>query len=152
MSAISNSESKMHIGKNIKKIRELNGIKQDALARDINMSQQDISDIEKRKTVDDATLALIAQALNVSTDTIKHFDSEALLRNVTNNFNDNAVVHLQNQNPSFYDQAMQENHITSIEKITELYERLLQESRETLDRERARNANLEALVTKLRSE
>ena len=152
MSAISNSESKMHIGKNIKKIRELNGIKQDALARDINMSQQDISDIEKRKTVDDATLALIAQALNVSTDTIKHFDSEALLRNVTNNFNDNAVVHLQNQNPSFYDQAMQENHITSIEKITELYDRLLQESRETLDRERARNANLEALVTKLRSE
>ena len=152
MSAISNSESKMHIGKNIKKIRELNGIKQDALARDINMSQQDISDIEKRKTVDDATLALIAQALNVSKDTIKNFDSEALLRNVTNNFNDNAVVHLQNQNPSFYDQAMQENHITSIEKITELYERLLQESRETLDRERARNANLEALVTKLRSE
>lgn len=152
MSAISNSESKMHIGKNIKKIRELNGIKQDALARDINMSQQDISDIEKRKTVDDATLALIAQALNVSTDTIRNFDSEALLRNVTNNFNDNAVVHLQNQNPSFYDQAMQENHITSIEKITELYERLLQEGREALDRERARNENLEALINKLRGE
>jgi len=35
MSVISNSEPKMHIGKNIKKIRELNGIKQDALARDI---------------------------------------------------------------------------------------------------------------------
>jgi len=116
------------------------------------MSQHDVSDIEKRKTVDEGTLTLIAQALNVSTDTIKNFDSEALLRNVTNNFNDNAVVHLQNQNPSFYDQAMQENHITSIEKITELYERLLQESREALDKERTRNASLEALVSKLRGE
>jgi transcriptional regulator with XRE-family HTH domain len=140
-----------HIGKNIKKLRELSGKKQEGLASLLNWTQQDISDLEKKKTVDNDTLKLIADALNVTPEIIRNFDPETLLRNVTNNFNDNAVVHLQNQNPTFYDEATQENNINSIEKITELYERLLQELREAVNMEKTRNAQLETEIIELRS-
>jgi len=50
-----------HIGRNISRIRELRGIKQEALAMAIGVSQQTISNIEGSTSVDEEKLALIAK-------------------------------------------------------------------------------------------
>jgi len=62
-----------HIGRNISRIRELRGMKQEALAIAIGMSQQTISNIEGSETVDDEKLNVIAEALGVSAEAIKNF-------------------------------------------------------------------------------
>ena len=47
------SDSKtVHEGKNIKRIREILGIKQDALAIELGLSQQAISQLEQKETLD----------------------------------------------------------------------------------------------------
>jgi len=50
-----------HIGRNISRLRELRGIKQDALAFSIGVSQQTISHIENSEKVDEDKLELIAK-------------------------------------------------------------------------------------------
>ena len=59
-----------HIGRNISRIRELRGMKQDALAVAIGVSQQTISSIENSAKVDEDKLELIAKELGVSVEGI----------------------------------------------------------------------------------
>lgn len=92
-------------------------MKQEALAQAIGVSQQTISTIENSETVDDEKLQQIAEALGVSAEAIKNFSEEAVI-NYFNNFYDQSGSHGQfgpvyNFNP--------------IDKIIELYERLLQD-------------------------
>ena len=51
-----------HIGRNISRIRELKGIKQEALAFEIGVSQQSVSNIEASENIDDEKLIEIANA------------------------------------------------------------------------------------------
>lgn len=57
-----------HIGRNISRIRELKGMKQDALAYAIGLSQQTISSIETSETVDKEKLEKITEALGVTVE------------------------------------------------------------------------------------
>jgi len=114
---------KKHVGRNLQKVRVYLGVKQDALATDLEMSQQAISKIEQQEEIDDASLAKIADALGVSPELIKNFDEEKAVYNI-NNFRDNtleqgATAIAQQFNP--------------IEKIVELYERLLKSEREKIE-------------------
>jgi transcriptional regulator with XRE-family HTH domain len=114
---------KKHVGRNLQKVRVYLGVKQDALATDLQMSQQAISKIEQQEEIDDTSLAKIAEALGVSPDLIKNFDEEKAVYNI-NNFRDNtleqgATAIAQQFNP--------------IEKIVELYERLLKSEREKIE-------------------
>ncbi len=118
---------KLHIGRKIERIRELRGMKQDALASEIGVSQQTVSRIEQSENVDEEKLRLIAKALGVTVETIKNFNEEQVIYNIQNNY-DNAKQNINYQNHP-------------IEKITELYERLLQSERE-------KSALLEALLKK----
>ena len=69
-----NTSSKTgHIGRKISKIRELRGMKQEALAIAMGVSQQTISNIENSEEVEDKTLQRIAEALEVSVEGIKNF-------------------------------------------------------------------------------
>ena len=72
-----------HIGRNISRIRELRGMKQEALAQAIGTNQQAISGIEGSEEIDDKKLVEIAKALGVTTEAIKSFSEE----NVFNYFN-----------------------------------------------------------------
>ena len=76
-----------HIGHNISGIRELHGIKQEALAIAIGVSQQTIPNIESSETMDDDKLQLIAKELCVRTEAIKQF-SEGKVINYFNSFNE----------------------------------------------------------------
>jgi transcriptional regulator with XRE-family HTH domain len=80
----------IHIGRKISKIRELKGIKQDALASELGISQQAISKIEQSAEVEDDALERIAKVLGVTPEAIKNFSEEAVV-NYFNTFNDNST-------------------------------------------------------------
>jgi len=119
-----------HIGRKIGRIRELRGLKQDALAFELKVSQQTVSKIEQSETVDEEMLEQIAKILGVSTEGIKNFSEEAVF-NYVNNFSDNSI----NQGPIGSHNICNFN---PLDKIVELYERLLQSEREKADLLRTR--------------
>ncbi len=114
-----------HIGRNISRIRELRGMKQEALAIAIGMSQQTISNIEGSETLDDEKLNVIAEALGVSADAIKNYSDEVVLNNIQNN-HEGSVIHsgpTVNHNCTF----------NPLDKIVELYERLVQAEKDKVE-------------------
>ncbi|GAA4033254.1 helix-turn-helix transcriptional regulator [Flavobacterium cheonhonense] len=113
-----------HIGRNISRIRELRQMKQEALAQAIGVSQQTISTIENSETVDEDKLQQIAEALGVTAEVIKNFSEDAVLNIINNTFNTNdngiAILKTEIYQPNF----------NPIDKIVELYERLLEAEKE----------------------
>jgi transcriptional regulator with XRE-family HTH domain len=116
------AEPTLHIGRKISKIRELRNMKQETLASLMGVSQQSISKIEQSAEVEDLALEKIATALGVTADAIKNFTEEAAL-NYFNTFNDNSTGAFNNFNCTF----------NPIDKVVELYERLLQSEREKVE-------------------
>ena len=55
-----------HIGRKISRIRELRGMKQEALAEALNISQQAVSKIEQTPEIEDDKLEEIAKILGVT--------------------------------------------------------------------------------------
>jgi transcriptional regulator with XRE-family HTH domain len=113
------TEPTLHIGRKISRIREMRGIKQEALAAELGISQKAVSKIEQSADVDGDALEKIANILGVSIDAINNFSDEAAL-NYFNTFNDNSTGAFNNFNCSF----------NPIDKVVELYERLLASERE----------------------
>jgi len=114
------AEPTLHIGRKISKIRELRGMKQEALAAELGISQQSISKIEQSADVDGEALEKIAKVLGVTVEGLKHFTEDSVFNNI-NNFHDNSI----------------QNNFNPIEKIVALYdekvallERLLQAEKE----------------------
>lgn len=118
----STKSSKMHIGRKISRIREIKGIKQDFLAIELGVSQQTISKIEQSEEVEDSTLEKIANVLGVTADAIKNFNEEFVFNIIGNTFTDSSS----NNN----------NYLCTfnpLDKVVELYERLLQSEREKVE-------------------
>lgn len=113
-----------HIGRNISRIRELKGMKQEALAFAIGVSQQSVSNIEASETIDEEKLLEIAKALGVTAEAIKNFSEEGVINYFTNfhdNSANNGAIHVS-------------NHTTfPLEKVVELYERLVQAEKEKVE-------------------
>lgn len=118
-----------HLGHKIGRIRELRGLKQEALAHELKVSQQTVSKIEQSETVDELMLEQIASILGVSVEGIKNFSEEAVFNIISNTFNNTSsdsstlIASSLNYQPTF----------NTIEKIVELYERLLQTEREKIE-------------------
>jgi transcriptional regulator with XRE-family HTH domain len=99
------SEKQVHHGRNVKRIREIQGIKQEALAIELgeDWNQKKISLLEGKEVIDDHLLDQVAKALKVSPEAIKNFDDEKAIYNISCNFSDNAVnnnaINIQNINP-----------------------------------------------------
>ncbi len=112
-----------HVGRNLQKIRVYMGVKQEALAVDLGISQQEISKIESQDEVEDGLLSQIANVLGVAPEVIRDFDVERAIYNI-NNIRDNTF---EQGSTSIAQQ------INPIDKIVELYERLLQSEREKVE-------------------
>lgn len=76
------AEPTLHIGRKISRIRELRGMKQEALAAELGISQQAISKIEQSAEVEDSALEKIAKVLGVSAEAIKNYSDEAVIYNI----------------------------------------------------------------------
>ena len=110
------AETSSHIGRKISRIRELRGMKQEALAAELGISQQAVSKIEQSAEVEDGALEKIAKVLGVTVEGLKHFTEDSVFNNI-NNFHDNSI----------------QNNFNPIEKVIELYERLLASEREKIE-------------------
>ncbi|MFV8324488.1 helix-turn-helix domain-containing protein [Flavobacterium sp. ZS1P14] len=112
-----------HIGRNIGRIRELKGMKQEALAIAIGVSQQSVSNIEASESMEEEKLLEVANALGVSVEAIKNFSEEGVI-NYFNTFTENDFSNSQGANFAPYSS----NNCTfnPLDKVVELYERLVQ--------------------------
>lgn len=109
-----------HIGRNISRIRELRGMKQEALAFAIGVTQQTVSNIEGSETIEEEKLDAIAEVLGVSAEAIKNYSDEAVFNIIGNTVNNHDNAALFQYHPTF----------NPIDKIVELYERLVQAEKE----------------------
>lgn len=114
------------IGQKVERIRTFRGFKQEYLASKLGVSQQTVSKIEQQEEIEDALLKQIAEALGVTPEVIRNFDDDKITYHINNVYDvhdfeikDNGNFIAQQVNP--------------IEKIAELYERLLQSEREKLE-------------------
>lgn len=113
----------IHHGKNVKKVREIIGMKQETLATKLDMTQQAISQLEQKEIIDHAFLKDIAKAMNVSTDIIERMTEDAA-NNFINTFNDTSAFNYQcTFNPL-------EKYVEAVEENKRLYEELLKTEKE----------------------
>ncbi len=115
--------NKKHDGHNVQRVRVYLGVKQDVLASDLGISQSEISKIEQQDEIDDELLTKIAGVLCVSPEVIRDFNLEKAIYNI-NNIRDNTF---EQGSTSIAQQ------FNPVDKIIELYERLLQSEREKIE-------------------
>jgi len=131
MTSMAEPEKKLHQGKNIKRIREILGVKQEVLANNLGLSQQAISQLEQKETLDQEMLEKVAKALKIAPEAISRFNEEAAV-NFFNTFNDNSVSHVIG-NYGTYNFNPVEKWMEALEENKKLYERLLQSEREKIE-------------------
>jgi transcriptional regulator with XRE-family HTH domain len=125
---------KIHEGRNVKRFREMLGIKQDALAADLgdDWNQQKVSLLEQKETIDPAVLQQISSALKIPADAIQNFDDEQAVNIISNTFNDGSFLNT-GHTPTFNVNPLEKLVQLHEEKIA-LYERMLKEKDEMMER------------------
>ena len=124
---------KIHHGRNIKRFREMMGIKQESLAFELgpDWSQKKISLLEQKEEVEEELLRQVAEILKVPAEAIKSFSDENVI-NFFNYFNDqsanNGAIHASNCTFNALDKVFE-----VIEENKKLYERLLESEREKVE-------------------
>ncbi|MBF0576444.1 helix-turn-helix domain-containing protein [Dysgonomonas sp. GY617] len=124
---------KKHQGRNVRRLRQALGIKQEVIASALNITQQAVSLYEQKQEIDDDTLVKIAQALNVSVELIKELEEDPANVYIENNTFENgsqvgAIVGVMGENTTIYNPI--EKIIELSNEKTALYERLLQVEKE----------------------
>ena len=124
------TEKKIHQGRNVKRFREMLGLKQEAFAAELgeDWTQRRVSLLEGKEEIEPELLEQVAKVLKVPVEAIKNFDEEAALNFIGNTFNnhDNSATvngYIINYTPSF----------NPLDKMVELYERLLKEKDELIE-------------------
>ncbi|MCW3170802.1 helix-turn-helix domain-containing protein [Chryseobacterium sp. 09-1422] len=124
-------EQKIHQGRNVKRFREMLGIKQEALAFDLGeeWNQKKISLLEQKDVIEDPLLQKISEVLKIPVEAFQNFDEEQAVNVIANtysfqDFKDNAVASGFSYQPSF----------NPLDKMVELYERMLQQQKEMIDK------------------
>jgi transcriptional regulator with XRE-family HTH domain len=105
--------SDFHHGHNIRRLRDMLGIKQQVIAESINMSQQNFSKLEQKQIIDDVTLEKVAEIMKIPSEVIKNFNEDGVINIISSTLHDNSGSVM--YNPTF----------NSVEKIVELYEKLI---------------------------
>lgn len=127
------SNPKIHEGRNVKRFREMLGIKQDVLAFELgsDWNQQRISTLEQREKIDSDILEQVAAILKIPVEAIRNFDEDQTINIISNTFHDQA--YLGNPHSSFKINPLAEIRRLHGEKM-ELYERMLKEKDEMMER------------------
>ena len=116
----------VHHGHNIKRLREILHVKQDVIASEFNITQQAVSNLEKKAFINDEVLGKIAHILKVPIEAIKHFIDEVAVNVIANTFDGSALL--------CYQPTINQN-----DKLVETLERLLRAEQE-------KNALLEKML------
>jgi transcriptional regulator with XRE-family HTH domain len=125
--------NKIHEGRNIKRFREMLGIKQEALAFELgnDWNQKKVSLLEQRETIEADILEQVSAALKIPVEAFQNFDEEQAVNIISNTFHQEAFI--ANSGGTY--------HINPIEKLIQLheekmilYERMLKEKNEMMER------------------
>ena len=120
-----------HIGRNISRIREMRGMKQETLAELLGVSQQKVSLLENAEELEDTKLEPVAKALEIPLEALKNFSEDAFFNIISNTFNTNdngiAILRTDIYQPTF---NPLDKLLESYEENKKLYERLLETERE----------------------
>lgn len=133
-----------HIGRKISRIRELRGMKQEALAIELGVSQQTVSNIEKSVAIEADLLAQVADILGVTPEAIENFSEEAVFSIINNTYhntssdNSTLIVSSVNYQPTF----------NTVDKLIEVYEENKKLYERLLEAEKSKVELLEKLLNK----
>lgn len=118
MSELAKKNIIIHHGKNAKKLREAVNIKQEVIAQELNITQQAVSNLEKRAELDDETIKVYARVLVIN---------EIFIRNMADDSSPESTS-------NFFDQSSQILNFNPLDKVVELcadkdtlYERMLKD-------------------------
>ncbi|MCT4228949.1 helix-turn-helix transcriptional regulator [Elizabethkingia anophelis] len=126
---------KIHQGRNIKRFREMLGIKQDALAYELgeDWNQKKISLLEQKESVEKDILEQVAKILKVPTEAIENFDEDSVINIISNTFNEGSIANATAENIQCTFNPIDKIVVLYDEKIA-LYERMLKEKDEMMAR------------------
>ena len=118
----------IHQGRNVKRFREMLGIKQETLASELGeeWNQKKISLLEQKETIEPDLLEQVAKVLKVPKEAIENFDESAAINIISNTFSDfkdNAIASAMNYHCAF----------NPIDKVVELFERMLKEKNDLIE-------------------
>ncbi len=127
----STDKETIHQGRNVKRFREMLGIKQEALAFELgeDWNQQKVSVLEQKEIIEDGLLEQISKLLKVPVEAIKNFDEDKAINVIGNTYQDNATSNVNyhcNFNPL-------DKMLETVEENKKLYERLLASEKEKVE-------------------
>lgn len=111
---------KSHHGTNVRRWREWRNMNQDVLAEKIGVSQATLCGYERKEKLEPETLEKIAKALEIPVEAITEISNESSVNIFSGTWNDHAWASGSLYNPTF----------NPIDKIVELYEKLLEAEKE----------------------
>ena len=78
----------IHQGRNVKRFREMLGLKQEGLAYELGeeWSQKRVSLLEQKEVIEQELLEQVARVLKVPAEAIKNFDEETAIYNIQHNY------------------------------------------------------------------
>lgn len=127
------TDMRIHEGRNVKRFREMLGIKQEALAAELgtDWNQKKISLLEQRERIDAPILDQVSKALKIPVEAIQKFDEEKVVNVISNTFSshDTSTMNAINYNCTF---NPLDKLIEAYEEIRRLNEALLREKDERI--------------------
>lgn len=119
-------EQKIHEGRNVKRFREMRGLKQEALADMLgdDWSQKKISQLESKETIDDSILEEVARILKFPAELFRTFDEEKPVNIVANTFTSHDTSTMNAINPYCT--------FNPLDKMVETYENMIQLQKDTI--------------------
>lgn len=125
-------EQKIHQGRNVKRFREMLGIKQDALAYDLgeDWNQKKISMLEQKDVIEEDILRQISTALKIPVEAFQNFDEEQAINIISNTFDNGAFLNT-GHTPTFNVNPT-EKWIEALEEIKRLNLELLKSKDEQI--------------------
>ncbi|PXW14934.1 helix-turn-helix protein [Chryseobacterium sp. CBTAP 102] len=125
---------KIHQGRNVKRFREMLGIKQEALALDLgeDWNQKKISLLEQKETIENQLLEKISEVLKIPVEAFQNFDEEQAVNVIANTFGEHAFSNSFNYGTINFHPI--EKLISLHEEKIALYERMLKEKDEMMSR------------------
>nr|WP_314499726.1 helix-turn-helix transcriptional regulator [uncultured Chryseobacterium sp.] len=141
-------EQKVHQGRNIKRFREMLGIKQEALAFDLgdDWNQKKVSLLEHKEIINDSLLQKISEVLKIPVEAIQNFNEEHAMNIISNTFNEDSIIGDDSVIADDYDSIVGDESIVGntaenikcsfnpIDKVVELYERIIAQQKDMIER------------------
>lgn len=118
----------IHEGRNLKRFREMLGIKQEVLAQELGQdwTQKKVSLLEQKEVIELPVLQQVAAILHLPVEAFQNFDEEQAVNIISNTFNERSFENAFANNCTF--------NFNPLDKMVELYERMLQQQKEMIDR------------------